>query len=127
MSNTVLIIAVCALSFISFCAKWICDTLDFHFEKSVFNKLNPVFWNPIISWNNKYVKGSKFKKWLFKNPLVFTTDAPHLFQFIALNTSILAISLLIGIGIYNSWIIVIFAFTSIRLLYMFSGFIFYKN
>ncbi len=126
MSNTALIMAVCALSFISFCAKWIKDTLQFHYQQSFWRRFNYWFWNPEYSWENKYVKGSRFKKWLFKNPLAFTTDAWHLFQFIELNAIITAISLP-TILIYNSWIIAIFAFAIIRLLYMFAGFIFYKN
>ena len=33
------------------------DTLQFHFYKSPFVKYNPQFWNPQLSWINKYKKG----------------------------------------------------------------------
>lgn len=48
------------------------DTLAHHFYTSIFNdlKFNPQFWNPLISWENKY------SKWL---PVAFT-DAWHLFK-----------------------------------------------
>lgn len=54
------------------------DTITFRFESSKFALLNPKFWNPNVSWQNKYVSGSKIKKWLFKTILVWVTDAWHL-------------------------------------------------
>ena len=54
------------------------DTITFRFESSKFAILNPKFWNPNVSWQNKYVSGSKIKKWLFKTILVWVTDAWHL-------------------------------------------------
>jgi len=47
------------ISLIFFCLAAICnavmDTLVHHFGISVFQKLNPQFWWPEISWKNKYV------------------------------------------------------------------------
>lgn len=34
--------------------KGICDTLQFHFYTSVFADKKPMFWNPQVSWRNKY-------------------------------------------------------------------------
>lgn len=66
-------------------AKAICDTLQFHYNKSVF-PLGSYFWNPTQSWKNKYKDfipehGPKF----FGSTtfLVFCTDGWHLFQMIA--------------------------------------------
>tara|TARA_R100000988_G_scaffold85680_1_gene48553 strand:- start:479 stop:859 length:381 start_codon:yes stop_codon:yes gene_type:complete len=33
------------------------DTLQFHFYKSPFAKYNHQYWNPQLSWRNKYKKG----------------------------------------------------------------------
>ncbi len=30
------------------------DIISFRYEQSVFAKLNPIFWNPLKSWKNKY-------------------------------------------------------------------------
>lgn len=46
------------------------DKLSFHFHKSVFNKLNPNFWDPSVSW--KYAKFVPFTK--------YKIDAWHLFK-----------------------------------------------
>jgi hypothetical protein len=62
----------------------IMDTLQFHFETSVFSKLNKNYWNPNISWRNKYINGDiKLGRikilWIFDKP-VMLTDAWHLFK-----------------------------------------------
>ena len=67
--------------------KAIKDKLAFHFGKSVFSDLNPQWWDPDISWMNKY------KDWpddpspaffLADTALVWLTDAWHLFDFLTL-------------------------------------------
>jgi hypothetical protein len=69
------------------------DTLQFHFYDSVFNvgcsKFGS-FFNPEVSWRNKYVDGMTHKgrvKWLwgFINKPVAFTDMWHLSQSIYLN------------------------------------------
>jgi hypothetical protein len=60
------------------------DTLQFHYDISIFKKLkNQLFWNPQFSWKNKYknndpLKGEKF--FLSKSLLVGLTDAWHFFK-----------------------------------------------
>jgi len=62
----------------------IMDTLQFHYSSSRFYHLkNKLFWNPEISWKNKYkngdpTEGSKFP--FSTNLLVGLTDAWHLFK-----------------------------------------------
>jgi hypothetical protein len=46
------------------------DKLSFHFHKSIFNNLNPKFWDPSISW--KYAKIIPLTK--------YKIDAWHLFK-----------------------------------------------
>jgi hypothetical protein len=60
------------------------DTLQFHYSNSIFyNFKNKLFWNPEISWKNKYKDGDPTEgpKFLFStNLLVGLTDAWHLFK-----------------------------------------------
>ena len=129
------------LVFIGYSSKWCMDTLIFHYDKSIFKTFNNQdYWNPILSWDNKYVRESRFLVWIFKNPLVWTTDAWHLFQFFYLNSLIFVISLLlstiIDLQILLSFIIkpmmdyqlliFIISFLIIRLVYSITGLIFYK-
>lgn len=87
------------------------DTLRDHFPSSVFKNRNPYFWNPEISWMNKWAKVPArgvhdnivdLKKERFFGSstfLVWLTDAWHLFKMIR-NTMIAAsvAIALVGIG-----------------------------
>lgn len=74
------------------------DVTSFHYEKSIFSKLNPKWWNPYISWKNKYVNwdgGKRTEKtiWLgIKYPTALT-DAWHLFKSTMITLLVLAIVL----------------------------------
>lgn len=46
-------------SIISGIGKAIRDTLAHHFERSIFKDLNPLFWNPVLSGNNKWKNGDR--------------------------------------------------------------------
>lgn len=35
-------------------ANSIMDTVSFHYRNSIFGRLNERFWNPVLSWRNKY-------------------------------------------------------------------------
>jgi hypothetical protein len=95
------------LLFISFSAYAVMWTLQFRFTESVFKNLNRNYWNPAVSWSNKwkmqstmdlayFVKDSKGKtleKFRGSSTIfVWLTDAFHLFQFIFLNSLFLAFS-----------------------------------
>lgn len=78
--------------------KAIMDKLQFHWHRSIFNHnrdtYNPLFWDPSISWENKYKLGSGYKEEKFKfstTLLVFLTDAWHLAQ--------MSMTLLLFVGI----------------------------
>jgi hypothetical protein len=71
-------------------AKAVMDTIQFHFDESVFSRCKDnYFTNPKISWLNKYkdhkvVKGAKF---LFSTTmLVWVTDLWHCMQLIFLGS-----------------------------------------
>jgi hypothetical protein len=61
------------------------DKLQFHYDKSVFKSFKKQqFWDPKISWRNKWKEGEKEngERFLFSSTLlVFTTDAWHLAKF----------------------------------------------
>ncbi len=74
----------------------IMDTLQFHYDKSIF-KSNPkqYFWNPLISWANKYKQDLKTPRFIGSTSLfVFATDAWHLFKFIRTSTIFISIGLI---------------------------------
>jgi hypothetical protein len=80
-------------------SKAIMDKLQFHYHKCIF-KINPVkydqkFWDPTLSWENKYKEGSMTEpKFLGSTTyFVFLTDAWHLFQMIMLLSLFIGISL----------------------------------
>lgn len=59
------------------------DTLEHHYPTSIFVKYNPKFWDPKISWKNKYKEGVKAYGpafFLSTGMLVAFTDAWHLFK-----------------------------------------------
>jgi len=76
------------IGFIFFIIAGICeavmDKLQFHYDISIFKKLkNQLFWNPQISWRNKYKDGDPTKKekfFLSKTLFVGFTDAWHFFK-----------------------------------------------
>jgi len=83
------IILICLLLIISGISKSIMDVLQFKFNISIFSKFkNQNYWNPSISWMNKYKNndptlGPKF----FGSTtfLIWSTDAWHFFQMIMLS------------------------------------------
>ena len=79
---------------ISAVCKAIMDTLQFHYEQSIFANDKSEFWNPLISWKNKWKNGDKLQgeKFLFSSTIfVWTTDAWHFFQSIMLTSFFLAL------------------------------------
>lgn len=100
-----IVITILVLVAIASICKAVKDTLKFHYYDSIFLKYNGLYWNPDVSWRNKYKinelgsieidnKGKKEERfWLSTTALVFLTDAWHLFSFIEINTSIVAITI----------------------------------
>lgn len=93
-------------------ANGIMDTLQFHYTKSRYAKLNPDFWNPAISWKRKYKRnkdGSLIQPLVpayigSTTWLVWTTDAWHLFKWIYQSTLRLAVIVAL-FPVYKWWCI----------------------
>lgn len=80
------------------------DVISFHYKQSIFSRYNPQWWNPAISWKNKYIDwdndvriekvisiGNLFS---IKYP-TFLTDAWHFFK------SLMVVLLGFAIVLYN--------------------------
>jgi hypothetical protein len=98
------LILCAALLFLAHAAKGVCDTLQFHYDASVFATLgNDQYWNPEISWENKWEKApdGKLVRPLTERfgasstVLVGLTDGWHLFQDIQYWCIRLAVTLLL--------------------------------
>ena len=71
------------LVFLSGVSKGISDRISFHYD-TIPSWVNEQYWNPLISYKNKYKDGDKNKGEKFKFSttfLVFLTDGWHLTQF----------------------------------------------
>lgn len=121
------------MGFLSFVLASICeavmDTLQFHYISSIFKNFeNNIFWDPEVSWRNKYKDGDPKKgpKFLFSDTLfVGLTDAWHLFKLFR--------NLFIFLGVFflllqftTFWISVIVAI-ALRLFFGFGFTIFYEG
>jgi hypothetical protein len=61
------------------------DTLAHHYEESIFRTLDPKWWNPVLSGNNKWKDGDKTKGekfFLSSTLLVGFTEGWHAFKMI---------------------------------------------
>jgi len=70
------------------------DTLQHHFGSSIFADLNPLFWDPEISWMNKYAGGDPDNgpAFLFSTSLLVAfTDGWHLAKLVFLSSFFLAL------------------------------------
>ena len=94
------------------------DTLQFHFYKSPFAKYNNQFWNPQLSWRNKYKKGDPSLGPKFPGSttiFVSLTDGWHLFKLLR-NLFLFVGLCLIAIPCLNINYIIIY-FIAARILY----------
>lgn len=72
------------LAFIAGIANGVHETVHYHYSgfKKRFPKADDLYWNPMISWKNKYKNGNvdEGRKFFGSTTLlVWTTDAKHLF------------------------------------------------
>lgn len=84
---------IMGLVVLSAVSKAVMDSISHSFKSSVFSNLNPNFWDPKVSWRNKYKFNNYFLRLLFSTIFVMFTDAWHLFQFFAYKSIILAVGL----------------------------------
>jgi hypothetical protein len=95
------------------------DKIQFHYDISIFKYFkNQLFWDPRISWKNKYkdgdpLKGEKF--FLSKSLLVGFTDAWHLFKLFR--------TLFIFSGIYSEITFLLISYAIVLILYSLQKFV----
>lgn len=111
MAQVDMILIGLLLMIISGVANAVMDKIQFHFHDSIFRNMGSwEFWNPEVSWSNKWKDGCKDKGerfFLSSTVLVFTTDAWHLFKFVRVNSLIIG-SLVVGLGVKDMegiWIV----------------------
>lgn len=102
-----MIVLILALLFLAGGCKAVMDTLQFHYGNSVFaGAQHPQFWNPRLSWTNKYQDGNPAQGAAYPGSttcLVFLTDGWHLFQFLFLTCYELIIVLLLRQAWHWRW------------------------
>jgi hypothetical protein len=93
------------LGIVAVAANVVMDELHTHYER-FFQKVIPKkwdsWWNPSVSWQNKYIAKSKILTFIFSTLLSFCTDAWHFFKMIFLTSAVL-IGLLLENGGLKWW------------------------
>ena len=84
------------------------DVLAHKFSSSVFVRLNWTYWDPQMSWGNKYTDNNKWYGWINDTILVWVTDGWHLFQMLMKTSIVLAIVFYIPITHAWYWDIILF-------------------
>ena len=83
------------------------DTLQFHFFKSIFSNFKKqLFWDPVVSWRNKYKNGDPDKgpKFPFSTTLlVGLTDGWHFFKLLR-NLFLFVGVLLLVLSLNGFWV-----------------------
>ena len=111
------------LCFLAGFFKAVRDTLQFHFGKSIFKNWNSDFWNPSVSWMNKYKDYPADKSeafFLSKTVLVSLTDAWHLSELLMV-ACLLSILFIKTESIFYRLVAVIAFFFSFNLFYYLMG------
>lgn len=89
---------------ISAIAEAIMDTLQFHYDNSIFKRFkNQRFWYPGFSWMNKWKEGdpNKGERFLGSSTIfVAFTDAWHLFKFIHNQSLFIGLLFIAGISLH---------------------------
>lgn len=103
MTTILLLTISILLIFVAGASEAVMDKVQFHYKRSIFwneDKYKQLFWDPEISWKNKYKAGSTSepKFWGSTTYFVFTTDAWHLFKFFKNTSTFMAM----GIAMYAS-------------------------
>ncbi len=116
--------------FVAGMAKGASDTLQFHYDKSVFAEAeNEQWFNPAISWKNKYLdydKGDSREAFLGSRSLfVWLTDAWHLFQTIETLAWVFAllVALCLGRFLFAASLRFLAAFGVLNILAFYCGFL----
>lgn len=75
--GTMLIVTACI-------SKAISDKIQFHYSRSVFKIFNPLYWNPELSWVNKWMTASAREEKFLGSSTIFVvfTDAMHFFNMV---------------------------------------------
>ena len=106
--NIILIVVGILLVAISGIFEAVMDKLQFHYGKSIFKMYKKQqYWNPKLSWTNKYKDDLKTPKFLCSTTcLVFLTDAWHFFKFLRTLVRFSGL-ILIGFNSATIWMVIL--------------------
>jgi len=99
------IVAIALLLVVSGASDGIRDTLQFHYHETGFAQ-DDLFWNPDISWRNKWKNGDHTQGERFPGSstvFVWATDAWHLFQTIHLASFRIAMLVAVSMAFQFKW------------------------
>lgn len=124
------IIIIVVLLFIAMLCRSLVHTLLHHYNdfKVKFNIKNDQWWNPVVSWENKYDKTELRKGKVVRNKkIVQLSDAFHFFNMIELGCFTLAITIPVSLWLGAVWYIWILIFTIIGVVIILSFNLFYDK
>ena len=124
-------IIVLACQIIGGWANSVMDTLAHHYSSSKFSdKTNQLWWNPSISWRNKYKDGDPKKGPKFFGSttfLVFTTDAWHFYKWILLGMLPIPGAILFSLMGWGHWLFGIIGYVVLRFAFASTFHLFYHK
>jgi len=109
-------------------AEAVMDTIQFHYSSSIFSKFDSEFWDPSISWKNKYKGGEPGagpKFWGSTTFFVGITDAWHLFKLLR-NLFLFIAIFFLAYNYCGFWPVLLHVIIA-RVIYGISFTIFYKS
>lgn len=117
--------------FLAGVCKAVMDTLQFHYDKSVFESPNDGYWDTSLSWRNKYKNKDKEQGeafWGSTTIFVAYTDGWHLFQSLFLGFIFLSVITYNPILNYEiKWLSMLFDYFLLRGIFGLSFTLFYDK
>ena len=110
-------------------ANSVMDKLSHHYSRSTFSKKkNQQYWNPSLSWRNKYKNGDPKQGAKFFGSttfLVFTTDAWHFYKWILLSVIPIPGAIIIGFTAWGHWLVFVAGYVVLRAAFVWTFHLFY--
>lgn len=99
-------------------ANAVMDMLAHHYSTSKFSlKKNQQYWNPKLSWRNKWKNGDPEQGerfFLSSSLLVFTTDAWHFYKWIMLSVIPIPGAMIVGFTFWGHWVFFVVGYIVLR-------------
>lgn len=121
-----MILLLCLLLLTSAISNAIVDCIQHHYHRSIFSRFNQQWWNPELSWKNKYnISSNRLLSMFFTTWGVTFTDAFHCFKMIRDTSLLIALSLLIHQSMFSDYYFIL-VFVVVKISYSTIFHIFYN-